>query len=94
MAFFSSEICAVLYTPLVLFVTRIVFSFLRKKSKRWLVTFCTFIAVTLEHIYILITPAQKLRGVQKYILIVCMKIEGVEINGILNSVSSEKKTLV
>ena len=31
----------------------------RKKSKRWLVDFSTFIAVTLEHIHILITPARK-----------------------------------
>ena len=32
------------------------FSFMRKKSKRWLVNFPTFIAVTLEHIHILIKP--------------------------------------
>ena len=66
-----------LYTLLVLFVTRIVFSHvfllqnMRKKSKMWLVHFPTFIAIT---------RLQKLRGVQKYFLIVCVKIKGVEIN--------------
>ena len=30
---------------------------MRNKSKRWLVDFPTFIAVTLEHIHILIMPA-------------------------------------
>ena len=49
-----------------LFVTRIIFSYIfllqymRKKSKRWLVNFPTFIAITLEHIHILITPARKI----------------------------------
>ena len=43
--------------------------YMRKKSKRWLVNFHTFTAVTLEHIHILILPARKLRCVRKYILI-------------------------
>ena len=33
--------------------------YMRKKSKRWLVIFKTFIDVTLEHIHILIAPARK-----------------------------------
>ena len=49
---------------------------MRKKSKRWLVIFPNFIAVTLEHINILIMPARKLR----YILIGYVKIKGAKIN--------------
>ena len=48
----------------------------RKKSKRWVVNFPTFIAVTLEHIHILITLARKLRDRRKYTLIWCAKIKG------------------
>ena len=47
-----------------------------RKGKGGLVNFPTFIAVTLEHIRMLITPARKLRGAQKYILIGCAQIKG------------------
>ena len=47
---------------------------MRKKSKRWLVNFPTYLAVISEHIQILITPARKLRSARKYILIGCAKI--------------------
>ena len=63
---FNQKFCGILYILILLFVTRMIFScvfllqYVRKKSKRLLFNFPTLIAVTLEHIHILITTALKL----------------------------------